>query len=885
MLYLLCGTPDDASAATIEVPNDKPTIQGAIDAARPYDTVLVMTGTWDGQVTIYKSITLRGNDPQATILTNSKGSVVVKVTSPTVTINKLRIIGALGTVGISASDVNNLRVNGVTISNCGTGMEVLLGTHLTVSSCIFKDNAGAGLRVVGSGNPRFDSIVIKDSTFSSNSGDGIMLEYCTNIELDRLVVTNNIRDGIVTLKASWAHLRNSTLQANAGGLRLKDSHGWSVEDNLINGNRQDGIELDFSGSEIDNVLRRNLISDNSKEDGSSYSGVSFLGRDASDVLLEENTIQLTPIGVSFTSQSGGCWHNTLWLNTITKCDYGIWENAGTGPNTYLLNNLVDNNVQVASVNSYSEFDDGELGNFWSDYRDQEPLAHKDGPVWSDRYLVKFGTTVYDDFPLVYRYEEDPPVVIDLFPLDTDVIAPGLPVKFVVDTIEASAIESYTWTVRDPDGVEYTVTTNDQTLTYTFTYIGLHWVTVKVVDVWGWSSSFSDQFQVEDTIPPVAEAGPDITADPGDEFTLDGSRSIDNAGIATAHWVVDPEGLALKFYTLVATLSLEELGTYTAVLFLVDHAGNTDSDSAIIRIKDRTPPVVDAGNDMTVDIGTKVTFDGSRSYDNVGIEKWEWAVRSDRTLALLSGPVVLYTFMDPGRFTVELRVSDAAGHTSVGDIKVVVVDLEGPVARAGPDLVVQMGTVVALDATASTDNIGVTRYLWTFHYDRQNQEFAKAVTAFTFDLPGEYTITLTVYDAASNFGIDLMTVTVVDTSPPEAEFWAPEEWGLGRPLTLDASGSTDNVKVTSYTWTVTHRDETTTHVGPMLFLEPEEPGTYRVTLRVKDAAGNVDVREVSLYVPPEGTEAERPAWLVPVMVAVLAVAVFLGYLYARRRYAA
>jgi len=883
MITLLVGASDDASAdATLEVPNDYPTIQGAIDAAATGDTVLVLTGTWDAQVTIYKSIALRGSDQQGTVLKNSRGSSVVKVTSSSVVITNLRIAGGPGKVGILASDATGLIVRRVTILGCDTGIEVQLGARLTIDACTIKENGGAGLNLSGSSNPRFDSVVIMDSKFDKNGGNGILLEYCTNVELDRLVVTNNGGDGIRALVASRAHLRNSTVQANAAGLRLKESHGWYVEDNLVSGNWKDGMVLDFSGSSNTNVLRRNLISDNSKTVDSSYSGVSFLGRDASNNLLEENTIKLTPIGVSFTSASGACWHNTLRLNTITKCDYGIWENAGAGPNVFLLNNLVDNNVQVASVNTYSEFDDGELGNFWSDYLDQENLAHKEGPVWSSPYIVKFGTTVYDDFPLAYRYEQDPPVINDMFPLDANVIAPGFPVKFVVEATDASAIDSYKWTVRDPDGIEYTLKNKDQTFTYTFTRTGLHWVSVMAFDVWGLSASFSEQVKVEDTSPPVAEAGPDITADPGDEFTLDGSRSTDNVGIATAHWVVDPEGLNMKFYTLVATLSMERLGSYTAVLFLVDHAGNSDSDSVIIRIKDRTPPVVDAGNDMVVDIGTKVTFDGRRSYDNVGIEKWEWAVRNDRTLALLSGEVVTYTFMDPGKFTVELRVSDAAGHTSIGVISVTVVDRESPVARAGPDLEVQMGTVLALDATASTDNIGITRYVWTFYYDHQNREFARAVATFTFELPGDYTITLTVYDRAGNFGIDLLMVTVVDTSPPKAEFWAPEKWGLGRPLTLDASGSSDNVEVTSYTWTVTHRDETKTTIGPMLFLEPEEAGTYRVTLRVKDAAGNTDVREVSLYVPPEGTEAERPAWLVPAMVVIIACAVVVSWIYTNRR---
>ncbi|OYT50227.1 hypothetical protein B6U83_00685 [Thermoplasmatales archaeon ex4484_36] len=95
----------------------------------------------------------------------------------------------------------------------------------------------------------------------------------------------------------------------------------------------------------------------------------------------------------------------------------------------------------------------------------------------------------------------------------------------------------------------------------------------------------------------------------------------------------------------------------------------------VEVLDTIPPVARAGEDMTVVVGERVTFNASSSSDNIGIVEYSWSCSELPTMNL-SGPAPSYTFTEAGTYNVTLTVRDAAGGTASDTIEVKVVEREG-----------------------------------------------------------------------------------------------------------------------------------------------------------------------------------------------------------------
>ncbi|MGH8547580.1 MAG: PKD domain-containing protein [Methylococcales bacterium] len=119
-------------------------------------------------------------------------------------------------------------------------------------------------------------------------------------------------------------------------------------------------------------------------------------------------------------------------------------------------------------------------------------------------------------------------------------------------------------------------------------------------------------------PPVADAGPDQTAQVGDRIQLDGSASSDVDGDPlTYRWsLTSPAGshAALSDPTAVMpAFDIDLPGTYAARLIVNDGVHDSLPDIVLVTTKN-TPPVANAGADQTVLVGQPVNLDGSHSSD-------------------------------------------------------------------------------------------------------------------------------------------------------------------------------------------------------------------------------------------------------------------------------
>ncbi|MBI5001171.1 MAG: DUF1566 domain-containing protein [Euryarchaeota archaeon] len=181
------------------------------------------------------------------------------------------------------------------------------------------------------------------------------------------------------------------------------------------------------------------------------------------------------------------------------------------------------------------------------------------------------------------------------------------------------------------------------------------------------------------------------------------------------------------------------------------------------------PVADAGVNQAVSAGSVVTFDGSGSADNIDIVNYSWNFTYNGTAFTLYDIAPEFTFCVAGNYTVTLTVRDAAGNPDSDTMLVrvsalpITTDTTLPVANTGPNQAITAGALVTFNGSASTDDVGITNYTWTFTYNGTVIALYGVSPSFRFWTAGNYTVTLTVRDVAGNTDTNTLVIRVMDSS--------------------------------------------------------------------------------------------------------------------------
>ncbi len=227
-----------------------------------------------------------------------------------------------------------------------------------------------------------------------------------------------------------------------------------------------------------------------------------------------------------------------------------------------------------------------------------------------------------------------------------------------------ALEVWTWSLTDVDGNHVL---DGPGPAYTFHEAGIYTVRLTVKDPSGNSASDTMDVTVRDITEPVPDAGADRTVDQNTTVFLDGSGSTDNVAINSWTWTFVYDGAQKELAGQDAQFYFITPGVYEVTLRVVDKAGNSASTSITITVLDIIDPVPVTPKDREADIDSRITFDGSRSWDNVGIVNWTWIVeKPSGKVVEVYGEVAEYVPDQAGDYEVTLVVADEEGNTVTAD---------------------------------------------------------------------------------------------------------------------------------------------------------------------------------------------------------------------------
>jgi len=387
------------------------------------------------------------------------------------------------------------------------------------------------------------------------------------------------------------------------------------------------------------------------------------------------------------------------------------------------------------------------------------------------------------------------------------------------------IESWSWDLGD--GTTYT----SQNVTHRYLTIGTFIVNLTVSDDDGENGTISKSITIYDVVAP-------ITVDDYDglwhtsNFTINLNATDDLGEVQTIYYRIN-NGSIMSVQADGQPFIFVE-GYNKLEYWSVDLAGNEEAHQIIPDVKlDKTNPTANAGLDQIVDEDAPMTFDGSASYDNIGITSYTWAF-FDWTPQNLTDVTPTYNFTIPDTYIVTLTVMDSAGNSATDTVVIIVIDITKPTANAGDDLVVHEDTLVTFNGSGSKDNVEIVSYNWTF-IDVTPQTLLGVNSTYIFDIPSVYNVTLTVSDAQGNLATDAVTITVIDASWPAADAGPDQIVNEDSLVTLNGLGSFDNVGIIRYIWTfIDGTLQTMFGVNPSHIFET--PGMYTVTLNVSDAEG-------------------------------------------------
>ncbi|HOO53398.1 MAG TPA: NosD domain-containing protein [Methanothrix sp.] len=418
-------------------------IQAAIDAASPGDTIVVPSGTYYENVVVNKQLTLRGVGSPIVDAGGVGSAITISADGCILEEFVARNSGDLD-AGIDVTSNDNI-ITGNAVNGNSYGVRLDSSSNNTISSNSAINNTYNGL-LLWSAN---SNIILKNEATGSIY-DGILLWSANNNNVSGNTATGNDRSGIGIWSSSDNIITGNTAGNNNEGICLIESSGNTVTGNTATDNSGFGIVLDSSSD--NNNVSGNTASDNRD------TGI-YLNITSDNNIISGNTANGNDWDGIILSFSCG---NTITGNTASgNSNYGIYL-FSSNANTFYLNAFDNtNNVWSDSSNTWRSPEErtyqykgstytNYTGNFWSDYDGSD----YDGDGIGDSPYSIPGGSEKDDYPMMPETSGTPKITVKKS-VSPETATPATNITYLINITNTGDVDFEEVLVRDlaPSGLD------------------------------------------------------------------------------------------------------------------------------------------------------------------------------------------------------------------------------------------------------------------------------------------------------------------------------------------------------------------------------------------------------------------------------------------------
>tara|TARA_B100000949_G_C14288169_1_gene455509 strand:- start:4605 stop:7619 length:3015 start_codon:yes stop_codon:yes gene_type:complete len=330
-----------------------------------------------------------------------------------------------------------------------------------------------------------------------------------------------------------------------------------------------------------------------------------------------------------------------------------------------------------------------------------------------------------------------------------------------------------------------------------------------------------------------------------KVTFNSDNSSDDIAITGFNWNFG-DGNTSKEKNPVHTF--EKAGEYDVVLTVSDEQGESDRVNLKITVsesKQAAPVAKIKASKTSGEAPLKIDFSGDDSSDaDDNIENFSWDFGNGQKSSSKNASA---TFEKAGTYKVTLKVEDETGLTDEENITITVSEAENEAPKAAMSADRTSGELpldIQFKGSNSSDDKEIKGYFWDF---KDGSTSSSSNPKHTYTKAGTYKVELTVEDEEGLKDTQSITITVNErqNEAPTARLSASPTSGEA-PLDVQFKGSdsSDDDEIETYTWDFKDGSTATSPNPSHTF---DNPGTYQVSLTVKDSDGSTDTKTITIEV--------------------------------------